>query len=116
MRDSLTSLNTATKVLVTMAAVVSSIVGGWLFLATTFVNAADFDRYAENEDNQDQERQYIMEQSVNDLRLDVLEGRLERCYRAVPQDTYKIERLQREISGLESRQDTVQENLDILRK
>ena len=71
----------------------SLILGAWLYVDTYFAHAADLERVA-----------VTLEQSMIQLRIDILEGRIDREHEKDNSNVRLIEKWNNEIRRLESRQ------------
>ena len=100
----------------TLLGIVGSIAGSVIWMVTFFATADDV-KALENTFKEDKveiamdikEQTWNLEQTLNDTRIDILEDRIYREKNQSVPDTYKLERLERQIKRLETRQDYLEQ-------
>ncbi len=103
-------LSLLNKSLISMGGVIAMIMGAWFTLIATFASAAEFEAYKVASSAADKRHRLQTEQIQNELRLDILEDRIDRDANSV--DISKRNKLQRQLNRLESRNLDIQNSLD----
>lgn len=96
-----------------LATFIGALFAGWFTLTATFASAEDFAEHLAMDATDNRIMQLESEQSVNELRIDVLEDRLDRD--ANSEDVVRQNRLNRQLRRLEDRNQNIQNLLDQMR-
>ncbi len=89
-------------------AFITSIISGWLFIDGYFAHAGEIDKVG----TEIKVQGWTMEQSVIDLRLDVIDERLTRELKKKEPDREKVRKFEKSMHKLETRQEWLQQLQD----